>query len=89
MLMCNEALSKCDIDKVKALINSEKPGVNFQKSLECIMLLIGDDQSGKDASEDTHKYFVNKLKGLEVDWIKQMISVNHLKQVSDSAHDKI
>jgi hypothetical protein len=29
------------------------------------------------------------LKGLEVDWIKQMISVNHLKQVSDSAHDKI
>lgn len=43
MLLCNEAISKCDIGKVKALIANEKAGVNFQKCLECIMLLIGDD----------------------------------------------
>lgn len=34
------------------------------------MLLIGDDQSTRDASEDTYKYFVNKIRGQEEDWLK-------------------
>lgn len=37
------------------------------------MLLIGDDQSSKDAAEDAHKYFINKIRGQETDWLKQMI----------------
>lgn len=86
--MSNEAISKCDMDKLKALINSNKRG-NFEKCLECIMLLIGDDQSTKDASEDAHLYFINKIRGQEADWLKQMVSVNHLKKVDDAVYDKI